>query len=741
MEQTIKLQIDRHTIEVPPGTTLLDAARSAGISIPTLCHLDMKEMCIKNAPASCRVCVVEIEGRKNLAPACSTRCENGMIVHTSTPRVMNAQKMVVELILSDHPNDCLICAKSGKCELQELASRMNIREMPFAGGATSSHTSEHSASIVRNMDKCIYCRRCESMCNDIQTVGALAAVDRGFAAAISPAFGKKLQDSECTYCGQCVAVCPVGALTEVDNTNRLLADLADPSKTVIVQTAPAVRAALGEEFGLPAGTSVTGKMVAALRELGFDKVFDTDFAADLTIMEEGAELLDRLNRFLQGAPDVCLPILTSCCPAWVNFFEHQFPDLLDIPSTARSPQQMFGSIAKNYWAEKMNIRRENLVVVSIMPCLAKKYECSREEFKTNGDPDVNYSLSTRELATLIKRANIDFHALRPSDFDFPLGESTGAGVIFGTTGGVMEAALRTAYEIYTGKTLEKVEFENVRGWEGIRKASVDFNGFELKVGIAHGLGNARKLLEEIRQGKCEYHAIEIMACPGGCIGGGGQPFHHGRSELLKARAHSLYEEDRNKPLRKSHENPYIQKLYEEYLGRPLSEKAHVLLHTHYFNKTPLPQEKAQALKRICREHANAPGELINILHEAQNMLGYLPAEVQQVIAGELHIPVSRIYGVVTFYSFFTMTPKGKYPVSVCMGTACYVRGAEKVLDEFKRILQIDVGETTADGRFSLSNLRCVGACGLAPVVLIGEKVYGRVAPGDVEKILNDLTKE
>ena len=588
MEQMIKLQIDRHTIEVAQGTTLLSAAQSAGINIPTLCHLDMKDMCIKNAPASCRVCVVEIQGRKNLAPACATRCENGMIVHTSSPRVMNARKTVVELILSDHPNDCLICAKSGKCELQNLATRMNIREMPFAGGATSSHKSEHSASIVRNMDKCIYCRRCESMCNDIQTVGALAAVNRGFVATISPAFGKALRDSECTYCGQCVAVCPVGALTEVDNSNRLLADLADPSKIVIVQTAPAVRAAMGEEFGLPAGTSVTGKMVAALRELGFYKVFDTDFAADLTIMEEGTELLNRLNRFLQGAPDVCMPILSSCCPAWVNFFEHQFPDLLNIPSTARSPQQMFGSIAKNYWAEKMHIRREDLIVVSIMPCLAKKYECSREEFKTNGDPDVNYSLSTRELATLIKRANIDFHALRDSDFDSPLGESTGAGVIFGATGGVMEAALRTAYEIHTGKTLEKVEFENVRGWEGIRKASVNLNGFELKIGIAHGLGNARKLLEEIRRGTCEYHAIEIMACPGGCIGGGGQPLHHGNPELLHARTRALYEEDRKKPIRKSHENPYIQKLYEEYLEKPMSEKAHRLLHTHYFNKNIIP---------------------------------------------------------------------------------------------------------------------------------------------------------
>lgn len=583
--ENITLTIDNHKISVPRGTILLDAARSIGIDIPTLCHIDMKEMCILNAPASCRVCVVEIEGRKNLAPACATRCENNMVVHTSTVRVMNARKMVVELILSDHPNECLICPKSGKCELQNLAVRVNVREMPFAGGAQAGQKKESSPSIVRDMNKCVYCRRCETMCNDIQTVGALAAVNRGFESTISPAFGKDLKESECTYCGQCVAVCPVGALTEVDHTNRLLNDLENPDKVVIVQTAPAVRAALGEEFGIPAGSSVTGKMVAALRALGFDKVFDTDFAADLTIMEEGTELLNRLNRFLSGDQEVCLPILTSCCPAWVNFFEHQFPDLLNIPSTARSPQQMFGSIAKNYWAEKMGIPREKLVVVSIMPCLAKKYECSRPEFSHEGDPDVNYSLSTRELAKLIKRANINFNYLEDEDFDNPLGKSTGAGVIFGATGGVMEAALRTAYEIHTGKQLEKVDFEAVRGLEGIKKATVDLNGFQLKIGIAHGLGHARQLLEEIRKGGSEYHAIEIMACPGGCIGGGGQPQHHGDIEVLKARTQALYNEDCGKTLRKSHENPYIISLYEEYLGKPMSEKAHHLLHTHYFNKS------------------------------------------------------------------------------------------------------------------------------------------------------------
>ncbi len=584
-KKEITLQIDRHTVSVPEGTMILEAARKVGINIPTLCHINLEGTCIKSSPASCRICVVEVEGRKNLAPACATRCTEGMVVKTSTLRVMNARKVIAELILSDHPNDCLTCPKSGNCELQALALRFNVREMPYAGGELSLRKKEVTASIVRNMDKCIFCRRCESVCNEVQTVGALGAVRRGFNTTIAPAFDKKLSESECTYCGQCVAVCPVGALTERDHTNRLLEDLEDPDKVVLVQTAPAVRVALGEAFGMEPGTIVTGKMVTALRELGFNYVFDTDFAADLTIMEEGAEVLDRLSRFLEGDKTVALPILTSCCPAWVNFFEHYFPDMLNIPSTARSPQQMFGSIAKSYWAEKMGIPREKLVVVSIMPCLAKKYECDREEFKVDGNPDVDYSISTRELATLIKRANIDFEGLPDSEFDMPLGASTGAGVIFGASGGVMEAALRSVYEIYTGKTLEKVDFETVRGMDGFRKATVDLNGFELKVGIAHGLGNARKLLEEIRRHECEYHVIEIMACPGGCIGGGGQPLHHGRAEVLKARAEAIYREDEGKPIRKSHENPYIQQLYEECLGKPLSERAHHLLHTHYFNRS------------------------------------------------------------------------------------------------------------------------------------------------------------
>ena len=581
--ETIKLTIDKKLVEVEKGTTILQAAKKIGINIPTLCYMNLGDMNIENKPGGCRVCVVELEGRRNLAPACATDCAEGMVIHTHSIRVLNARKTVVQLILSDHPFDCLICAKSGNCELQSLAHKLGIREIPYQG-EQSTYRKDTSPAIIRDVDKCIMCRRCEVMCNEVQTVGVLSAINRGFHAVVAPAFEMNLDHSVCTYCGQCVNVCPTGALTEVDHTNQLINDLADPEKTVIVQTAPAVRAALGEEFGLEAGTLVTGKMASALRELGFDYVFDTDFAADLTIMEEGSELLDRLSKHLAGDKEVKLPILTSCCPAWVKFFEHNYPEMKDIPSTARSPQQMFGSIAKTFFADKIGVDRKKLIVVSIMPCVAKKYECSRDEFNVDGNPDVDYSISTRELADLIKRANIDFLSLPDEDFDHPMGESTGAAVIFGTTGGVIEAAVRTAYEVYTGKTLKKVDFEELRGLEGLRSATIDFDGLKLNIGIAHGLGNARKLLDEIKAGKSMYHAIEIMACPGGCIGGGGQPYIHGDSSIIKARHKAIYAEDEGKTLRKSHENPDIIKLYEEFLGKPLGEKAHHLLHTHYFDR-------------------------------------------------------------------------------------------------------------------------------------------------------------
>lgn len=581
----IKLTIDNKAVEVEKGTTILKAAKKVGIEIPTLCYMHLEGLGLEHKPGGCRICVVEVEGRKGLAPSCATEALAGMKVNTHNMRVLNARKTVMELILSDHPKDCLVCAKSGNCDLQDMAVRLGIRDVPFQDVAEmSTYRKDFSPAIIRDMDKCIMCRRCETMCNTFQTVGALSAVNRGFMSVVAPAFEMDLEDSTCTYCGQCVAVCPTGALTEVDHTNKLIEDLSNPEKIVVVQTAPAVRAALGEEFGLEPGTLVTGKLVAALREMGFDYVFDTDFAADLTIMEEGTELLDRIGRHLKGDKEVKLPILTSCCPGWVNFFESQFTDMLDIPSTARSPQQMFGAIAKTYFADKIKTRRENMVVVSIMPCLAKKYECQREEFATDGNPDVDYSISTRELANLIKRANIDFNTLPEEEFDAPLGESTGAGVIFGATGGVIEAAVRTAHEIFTGKTLENVDFKQLRGMDGIRSATIDFGGTPINIGIAHGLGNARKLLESIRKGESSFHAIEIMACPGGCIGGGGQPLHHGDTEILKKRTEAIYREDINKPLRKSHENPYILKLYEEFLGKPMSDKAHHLLHTHYHDR-------------------------------------------------------------------------------------------------------------------------------------------------------------
>ena len=571
----LNLTINGSALVVSDGTTILEAAKKVGIRIPTLCHLDLHEMKMVNQVASCRVCMVEVEGRRGLVPACSTTVTEGMVVKTDTIRALKARRIVVELLLSDHPSDCLICERNRNCDLQELAADLGIRQIKFQGEMSTYKKDDSSFSLVRNPDKCILCRRCETMCNEVQTVGVYSAVDRGFTTTIGTAFDLPMNETACTFCGQCVSVCPTAALTEVDNPRKVLDVLNKSGKVVIAQTAPAIRVALGEEFGMEPGSRVTGKMVTALRRLGFDHVMDTDFAADLTIIEEASEFVHRLQH---GGT---LPILTSCCPAWVKFFEHNFPDLLDIPSTCKSPHEMFGAVAKTYLATKLGVDPKDLVIVSIMPCLAKKYEAARPELSGEGEMNVDYVLSTRELGRMIRESGMDFAGLPEEEFDNPMGQSSGASVIFGTTGGVIEAALRTAYEWLTNTRLENVDFVQLRGLEGIREATVDINGTPIRIAIAHGLGNARKLLERIQRGEVQYHAIEIMACPGGCIGGGGQPYHHGDIEILKKRAAALYSEDRTKTIRRSHENQDVMRLYGEFLGKPYGDKAHELLHTSY----------------------------------------------------------------------------------------------------------------------------------------------------------------
>jgi len=575
----IHIKINHKVIDVPEGITILEAAHKAGARIPTLCHLDLHDMKMVNNTASCRVCMVELvdtrNNRNKLVPACVTKTSEGMEVLTNTLRAITARRMSVELLLSNHPNECFTCPKNTECELQSLAAELGIREIRWEGEKMDYPKDFSSGAIVKDPNKCIYCRRCETMCNEVQTCGILSGIGRGFNAFVGPAFNMPMVESSCTYCGQCVQVCPTAALTEVNQTDKVWTALNDPDKYVIVQTAPAIRVAIGEMFGMEAGSIVTGKMVSALRSMGFDAVFDTDFGADLTIMEEAAELIDRIKN------SKTLPILTSCCPAWVKFIEHQFPELLDIPSTCKSPHIMFGTIAKTYLAEKRGIDPDKIVVVSIMPCIAKKAEAKRPELTKDHRNNVDIVVTTRELGYMIKEAGIEFESLPDSDYDSPMGESTGASVIFGTTGGVIEAAVRTAYEWITGEELANVEFSQLRGLKGLRTAEVQVGNRTLTIGIASGLGNARELLETIRDGKTKYDAIEIMACPGGCIAGGGQPYHHGNYEIVKKRQEAIYQEDRNKKLRKSHENPEIFQLYKEYLGEPYGELAHKLLHTHY----------------------------------------------------------------------------------------------------------------------------------------------------------------
>lgn len=576
-ENLVSLTIDGVKVEVPKGTTILEAAKRVGIDIPTLCFLkDINEM------GDCRMCIVEVEGRRGFATSCIQTVEDGMVVHTHTPNVLEARHVILDLIISNHAKDCLTCTRSGNCELQTLAVKFNVLKVEFPGEMTKHKIDDLSPSIVRDFNKCILCRRCVAACKNVQKIGAIDCINRGFESCISTVGDHSLNDVNCTNCGQCIQACPTGALHEKETIDDVWVKLKDPDTYVVVQTAPAVRIALGEEFGMQIGTNVTGKMVTALKRLGFNKVFDTNTGADFTIMEEANEFIERLKE------NDSLPMITSCSPGWVKYIEMNYPELLSHLSTCKSPHQMFGALIKTYFAKKEGISPEKIYVVSVMPCIAKKFERQRAEMKNDGLYDVDNVITTRELSRMIKQANIEFDKLEESTFDNPMGEATGAAAIFGTTGGVMEAALRTAQDTLTGNDLPKIEFEQVRGGDGIKRATINIAGKDIKVVAASGLANAQKIMEEIKSGKADYQFVEIMACPGGCVMGGGQPIKSSKIrrevDVRKLRADALYTIDEKSTIRKSHENPVVKKIYEEFLEEPGSYRAHKLLHTHYVER-------------------------------------------------------------------------------------------------------------------------------------------------------------
>lgn len=751
-QKMINLTIDGVKVTAPEGTTILNAAKQIGAKIPTLCYHPYL-----STEGRCRICIVEVKGARDFIASCAYPISEGMEVKTHTPEIREARRDIVELILDNHPDECHTCERDSNCELQKIAYELGVREKLFSGEKKHYEKDESSHAIIRDPDKCILCGRCTRVCSEIQGVNCLSIAHRGFHSVVMPAFDQGMIDSVCISCGQCLNVCPTAAFLEKDYTDGVWAALNDPNKVTVVQVAPAIRAAIGEGFGNPPGTNMEKKIVTALKRLGFNYVFDGQFTADLTIIEEASELIHRIQ------DNKKLPLITSCSPGWVNFVEKFYPEMVDNLSTCMSPMGMMGSLIKRYFPTLINRDPKDMYSVGIMPCTAKKEESMRPQLKTeDGLRYVDAVLTTRELIWMIKAAGIDFNALPDTEFDSPLGTSTGAATIFGASGGVMEAALRTAHFFITGTELPGIKFESIRGAvEEYKKAEVVLNGIKVRIAVASGLGNAQKLLEKVRSGEEQYEFIEVMACPGGCIGGGGQPYVGTYSipldrEVLKKRASALYNADEMMTLRRSHENLDVKHLYDTALEKYGSAVAHHWLHTHY-NHDRKPRGVCICGDKNYRDNAPVSNEpryqeldayiqtikddrynysyLIPVMQKAQQLFGFLSQEVMDFISVKMQIPTSRIYGVATFYHLFKLKPKGKYNFAVCLGTACYVKGAQAVITELENLLGIKVGETTEDGLYSIEIMRCFGACGLAPVMLVNDKVYGNVTPKEVGKII------
>ncbi len=769
MKNTVSLTIDNRPVQVPAGTSIMKAAEKLGIRVPRLCF--HPQLSIDGA---CRICVVEVAGMRKLVTSCSHPVAAGMVVRTTTPEIRQIRRDIVELLLDNHPEDCQCCERDGNCELQRLAYSLGVRERLFAGEKKHFADDLSSAAVVRHPDKCILCHRCVRVCAEVQGVTALGVAHRGFRSNVVTAHEKPFAESVCTGCGQCINVCPTAAFLEHNRTEEVWRALADPNIHTVVHFAPSVRAAIGEGFGLPVGTNLEGQTVAALRLLGFERVFDTQFGADMCTVEEASELLARLQAQQQSAPDAKpLPMITSCSAAWQKFVEQFYPGQLAHLTTTKSPMSILSKLIRTYYAEKMGWAPESIFVVTAMCCTAKKWEAARPQLTTAGRPDTDVVITTRELVWMCKATGIDLPALPPEQPDELLGESTGAATIYGATGGVMESALRTAYALKFGTAPPALDFETVRGMDHLREAVIDFGGQELRVAVAHGLGAAHRVMTEVANGTAKYQYVEIMGCPGGCIGGGGQPYAGANSvpldqDTLRKRAEVLYKLDRQHDFRMAHENPSVQRIYADYIqGEPLSEKAHALFHTYFTPQEPrgiLPpvlktppiavsapadQERGddgcharwEQLVAAIEENKNAAqpeSALIPVLHEAQHLFGYLPQHVLDFVAYRTGIPAATVYGVATFYHHFKLTAQGEYRLAVCVGTACYVNGSARLLSAVEQELGIKPGETTPDGLFSLSEAHCIGACSLAPAILVNGEVYGNLTPEKAVAMVNEL---